>query len=220
VANALRAVIPAEGTVRMDRAFYPEGADIGLLLADWHLRGSGHSAVLLETSGGDKETVQLRETNVSLGVLRGSIVSQNAAVKIGDGVLQAHDGEGIQARYLNIDANSNPAGEWRSASAVADYQPPSIVGLDIKLESAAATIDVQTNEATRAEIRYGKTQGGPYDSVQKDLGSSAQHSIQLSDLTVATQYWFVVAITDEADNTAVADDNGQGYSFVSQRVAP
>lgn len=220
VANALRAVIPSEGTIRMDRAYYSEGADIGLLLADWHLRGAGHGAVLVETSGGDKETVELRETNVSLGVLRGSLVSQNAVVKVGDGVLQVHDGEGIQARYLNVDANSSPAGQWRSASAVADYQPPTVVSLDIKLQSAAVTIDLRTSEATRAEIRYCTAQGGPYGSVQKGLGASESHSIQLSELTAPTQYWFVVAITDEAGNTTVADSNRQGYSFVSQRTVP
>ncbi len=51
VYNALRAVIPPEGTIRMDRAYYPAGADIGLLVADWNLRGSGHCDVLIETSG-------------------------------------------------------------------------------------------------------------------------------------------------------------------------
>jgi len=46
------------------------------------------------------------------------------------------------------------------------------------------------------------------------------HSIQLSGLTAPAQYWFVVAITDEAGNRTLADDNGQSYSFVVQRTAP
>jgi hypothetical protein len=204
----------------MDRAYYPAGADIGLLVADWNLRGSGHCDVLIETSGGDKETVTLRETNVSLGVLRGTIVSQNAAVAVGDGVLQVHDGEGIQARYLNVGDGADQAGQWRYASAVADYKLPTLVSLDITLQSAAATIDLRTSEATRAQIRYGKTHGGPYDSVQQDLGLSEQHSIQLRGLNPPAPYWFVVALTDEAGNEAVDDNNGQSYSFVAQRVVP
>ena len=95
VYKALRAVIPPEGAIRMDRGRYAKGADIGLFLADWHLRGVGLQTVLVEAASGDQEAVTLRETNVSLGVLRGTLASENAAVTQGDGVLQAHDGESI-----------------------------------------------------------------------------------------------------------------------------
>jgi hypothetical protein len=216
VYNALRAVIPPEGTIRMDRACYAEGVDIGLLLADWNLKGAGHYAVLVETAGGDQETVTLRETSASPGVFRGTLASQNAPVKLGDGILQVHDGEGIQARYLDANDGAGHTDQWRYASAVADYTPPSVVSLETKPQGRVTTVEFQTSEPTRAEVRFGQTRGGPYLSIQKDPILSEQHSFQLSGLAPQTQYYLVVAITDEAGNQAVVDNNGQSYSFVAQ----
>ena len=212
---ALRAVIPPEGTIRMDRTYYAEGTDIGLLLADWHLRGVGRFTVSIETAGGDQEIVTLRETNVSLGVLRGTIASQNAAVTLGDGILQVHDGEGIQARYLDGDDGPGNAGQWRQAIAVADFRPPAVVNVEARPQGPTATIEVRTSEPTRAEVRFGETSTGPFISIQRDPALNDQHSIQLRGLTPLTQYYFVVAITDEAGNEVVADNNGQHYSFAT-----
>jgi hypothetical protein len=216
VYEALRAVIPPEGTIRMDRVYYAEGADISLLLADWRLKGAGHQTVLIEASSGDQETVTLKETSVSLGVFRGTIASRNAAVKLGDGILQVHDGDGIQARYMDANDGSGPADQWRYASAVADYRPPAVLSVDVKLQSSATTIELRTSESTRAEVRYSKTSGGPYDLIERSATLSDRHSISLHGLTPQTRYYFVVALTDEAGNGALADNNGQDYSFVAQ----
>jgi len=217
VYNALRAVIPPEGTIRMDRTYYREGTDIGLLLADWNLKGAGHRDVLVETAGGDRETVTLTETNVAPGVLRGTIASRSDVVKPGDGIVQVHDGEGIQARYLDDNDGSGHLSQWRYASALADYRPPTVVSVETASQSAAATISFRTNEPTRAEVRYGNAQGGPYDWVAKDFGFSDQHSVQLNGLTPPAKYFFVVALTDEAGNEALADNDGRSYSFTAQR---
>lgn len=214
---ALRAVIPPEGTIRMDRTYYAQGADIGLLLADWHLRGAGQFTVSIETAGGDQEIVTLKETNVSLGVLRGTIASRNAPVRPGDGILQVHDGEGIQARYLDADDGLGHAGQWRQAIAVADFKPPAVVSVEAKPQGTTATVEVRTSEPTRAEVRFGETSTGPFVSIQKDPAWSTQHSIQLRGLAPQTQYYFVVGITDEVGNEAVADNNGQNYSFTTLR---
>ena len=217
---ALRAVIPPEGTIRMDRIYYAQGADIGLLLADWHLQGAGHFDVSVETSGGDQEVVPLRETNVSLGVLRGTIASQNAAVTIGDGILQVRDGEGIEARYLDADDGLGHAAQWRQAIAVADFQPPAVVSVEARPQDQAATIEIRTSEPARAEVRFGKTPAGPFASIQKDTALSEQHSIPLRGLTRQTQYYFVVALRDEAGNEALADNNGLNYSFTTLATGP
>ncbi|MCL5283039.1 MAG: S8 family serine peptidase [Planctomycetes bacterium] len=217
---ALRAVIPPEGTIRMDRTYYAEGADIGLLLADWRLRGAGHFTVTVATAGGDQEAVALRETNVSLGVLRGTIISQNAAVMVGDGVLQVHDGEGIEAGYLGADDGLGHAGEWRQAIAIADFKPPAVVSVEAKPQTSAATIEIHTSEPTRAEVRFGVTAAGPFASIQKDPAFREQHSVPLRGLVPQTQYYFVLAIVDEAGNEAVADNNGQNYSFATGAPSP
>ncbi len=215
VYQALRAVIATAGTIRMDRAFYTQGAEIGLFVADWHLRGAGFCTVSIQTSGGDLETVILKENDMPLGVLQGTIASQNAVAIPGDGILQIRDGEGIQARYLDADDGAGHAGEWRSASAITDYTRPAILSLEIKPQSVAATITFSTSEPTRAEVRYSEA-GGPY-LTQRDPGGSDHHTIELHGLDVLTRYRFMVAITDEAGNTTLADNNGPGYAFVTAK---
>jgi subtilisin family serine protease len=213
VYQALRAAIPPAGTIRMDRVYYAEGAEIGLLLADWHLRGAGLSTALVETSGGDQEIVILKESDVSAGILRATIASRNAAVVVGDGILQVRDGEGIQARYLDADDGHGHLGEWRSASAVTDYRAPTIVGLEIKPQNVTAMVEFRTSEPTWAEVRYSEA-GGPYVT-QRDFGFSDHHTIELHGLDVQTRYRVIVAVKDEADNMTVADNNGPGYAFVT-----
>jgi hypothetical protein len=216
VDKALRAVIPPGGTIRMDRASYAQGAEIGLLLADWRLRGAGQCTVLMQSASDDQETVTLLETDVSLGVFRGTIPSHPAAVTLGDGIIQVQDAQSILARYLDAGAGLDIAGQWRSATAVADYQPPTVLSLEIESEGAVTTIDLRTSEPTRAQIRYGTTPGGPYDLLEKAPGLREQHHIELRRLTPQTPYYFVAALTDEAGNETVADNEGQGYSFIAQ----
>ncbi len=216
VYKALRAAIPPEGTIRLDRAHYAESVDIGVLLADWDLRGAGRQPVLMESAGGDIETLILTETEVSLGVFRGMIASTSAAVRPDDGVLQVQHGENIYARYVDGDDGSGQEDRWRQAVAPADYEPPVVSDLKIETQRAGATIQVVTSEPTVAEIRYGTICGGPYDLVVKGSGLTDRHEIELRRLIPQMRYCFIVSLTDAAGNEAIADDGGQGYSLVAE----
>ncbi len=216
VYQALRAVIPLAGSIRTDRVYYPEGTEIDLLLADWHLRGAGLATALVETSGGDLETITLQESAVALGILRAALARRNAAAVPGDGILEARDGEGIHVRYLDTDDGSGHVGQWRSAIAVADYQAPTVLRLEVNPQNVAATVEFHTNEPTRAEIRY--FEGAATSPVtQRDLGWSDHHVIELRGLDVQTRYRFFVVLTDKADNTTLADNNGPGYTFITKQ---
>jgi len=188
-------------------------------VADWHLRGAGQIPVFVETAGGDRETVLLSENPAALGALRGSIATRSAAVRLGDGILQVHDGAGIQARYLDADDGPGRSGPWRHASAAADYTPPSVVGIETRPQNTAATIELRTSEPALILVRYGKTAGGPYDRTHRGVGAGTRHTLELRGLTVQTRYYFVVVLTDEAGNEALADNNGSAYSFVTERSA-
>ncbi len=214
--KALQAVIPPEGIIRLDRTHYAERVDIGVLLADWDLRGTGHQAVLMESDGGDLEALILTEAEVSLGVFRGMIASTSAAVRLDDGVLQVRHGENIYARYVDGDDGVGQGDRWRQAVASADYEPPVVFDLKIEMRRAGATIELVTNEPTHAQIRYGTTCGGPHDLIEKGSDLSDRHRIELRRLVPQTRYCFIVALTDAAGNEAIADDGGQGYSFIAR----
>ncbi len=215
VYEALRAAIPSAGFIRLDQERYGQESRVGIFLADWDLRSVGQQVVLVESGSGDEEIVTLTETDVSRGVFRGDIVASKAVVTRGDGVLQLDDGQDIVVRYLDADDGLGNVDQWREADAAADFSPPAILDVQIDVSGVTATIDLLTDEAARAEIRYGKTSGGPYDLAKSESRLDELHSINLSNLNSQTTYYFIIAVTDEAGNAAVLNHGGQPYLFVT-----
>lgn len=215
VYEALRGAIPPAGSLRLDGEEYADGARARVLLADWDLRGAGSQAVFLQTDDGDEEVVTLTETEVSLGVFTGEILVQNAAVVPGDGVVQAQDGQSILARYLDEQDGLGNADQWRQAAAMADFVPPTVLDLQVQVRGATVTVSLLTDEPALAEIRYSKIDGGPYDLTEGETQLGELHSIDVSDLSTQTRYYFVVSLTDGAGNETLADNAGQPYSFLT-----
>jgi thermitase len=215
VYEALRAAIPSAGFVRLDQERYGRDSRVGIFLADWDLRGAGQQTVLVESGGGDEEIVTLAETDASRGVFRGDLLASKTVVTAGDGVLQLEDGQSITIRYLDADDGLGNVDQWREAVAAADFNPPAILDVQIDVSGVTATIDLLTDEAAIAEVRYAKISGGPYDLTKNESGLGELHSIRLNGLSPQTAYYFVIAVTDEAGNKAVLDNAGQPYSFIT-----
>jgi len=215
VYKALQAAIPPAGTVRLNRERYGREARVGILVADWHLRGVGRQVVLVEAGSGDEELVALTESAISLGVFQGDVLVRQATAESGDGILQVQDGQAIVVRYLDGDDGLGGVDQWRQAIALADYTPPAVLDVQAEVRGLTATITLQTDEPVRAEIRYGKTFGGPYDGVERETQLGESPAVELSGLSPQTTYCFMVALTDEAGNEALADNAGQSYSFVT-----
>lgn len=212
---ALQGAVPPAGTIYLDRENYADGVPVGVLVADWDLRNAGTLEVFLTADDGDQEVVTLTETEVSLGVFRGDVVVQNALAIPGDGVLQTQNGQGILARYLDADDGQGNFGQWRQASALADFTAPSLLDVQVQVQGTAVTINLLTDESALAEIHYGTTSGGPYGLSEGETQRTELHDIDLSDLRMQTRYYFVVSLTDAAGNEILVDDGGQPYSFMT-----
>ncbi|MEN6427016.1 MAG: S8 family peptidase [Phycisphaerales bacterium] len=210
---ALQAAIPSAGTIRLDGEKYADGALAGILLADWDLRNAENQEVFLTTDGGDEEAVTLAETEASLGVFKGEILVQNAAVVPGDGVVQAQDGQSILVRYLDAHDGLGNTDQWRQATSQADFSAPALLDVQVQVQGVVATINLLTDEPALAEIRYGTILGGPYDRIESETQLSELHGVDVSRLNTQTTYYFVVVLTDAAGNETLADDAGQPYSF-------
>lgn len=215
VHNALRAAIPSSGRVRLDRQRYAQDASVGILVADWDLRGAGPQVVRIDAASGDKEAVTLIESEVSLGVFRGEIVVRKAAPVLGDGVLQIQNGQDFVVQYRDADDGLGLAGQWRVAVGAVDYQPPTVLDVHAVVSGVAATIRVLAGEPVRTEIRYGQTSGGPYDWVERESQFFESPNIGISGLRPRTAYYFEVVLTDEAGNVTLANNAGPGYTFVT-----
>ncbi len=213
VGRAMHAAVPSEGAVRFDQPAYAKGDEIGVLLADGDLGGTGTQSVSVVTDGGDEEEVTLAETLNASGVFRDVVGSESGGPRPGDGRIQAEHGERIVVRYLNADDGSATAGQWIEAYAHADYQAPALTEQTVEIRGATARIELLTSEPTRAEIRYADTQDGPFSLNVKDAELSGRHAITIGKLTAATTYYFLVALADEAGNEAIVDNEGRYYSF-------
>lgn len=215
VYRALQAAVPPAGIVRLDRQRYGQETRIGILLADWQLRGVGRQVVLVEAGSGDEELVALTESGSSLGVFQGDVLVRAVTAVSGDGILQVQDGQTIVVRYLDGDDGLGRVDQWRQATALADYMPPAVLDVKTEVRGLTATISLQTDEPVRAEIRYGQTFGGPYDGVARETQLGDSPAIELSGLSPQATYCFTVALTDEAGNETLADNAGRSYSFVT-----
>ena len=213
--EALRAAIPSEATIHLDRAAYVEGAEISLLLVDWDLRGSGRQAVLVESGHGDAEWLEIEETKASLGVFRGTIASGTGAAAPGDGALQLVHGQSIFAGYLDGGGDSPDSGRWQQAVAVADYEPPVVRELRIEPEPLKAGVTLVTSEPSRIELRYGLVCDGTEERVESSSSLTNEHYIELRGLAAQQRYCLAAILTDEAGNETVADNGGRGYSFIA-----
>lgn len=215
VARAMRATVPPLGTVRLDRAVYGQGAEVGVLLADWHLQGMTGASVMVETDGGDAEQVTLVETAVARGVFKAAIPSEGGPPRPGDGRIQMGHAERIIVRYTDADDGAGHSGQQVEAVAVADFEPPALLQRTADIRGAVARFELATSEPTRAEVLYTPVVGGPYSLSEKDIELSMQHSIRLAGLSVGVRYYVLISLVDEAGNQAILGGDGTEYSFVA-----
>jgi parallel beta-helix repeat protein/predicted outer membrane repeat protein len=212
--NALRAVIPSKGYVKFDHDSYAQGSQVGILLADWQLKGKRSQQVKLTTRQGDAETIVLTETSSALGVFTATLSAEAGGPTAEDGIIQVSHGELIAAIYFDAnDGSGNPA--IATASALADYEPPSVLGVYVETRGPAAKIEVVTNEPTLAQIQCGLQCDGPHTFVKKDAAMSVYHSVRLQPLSLDARYYFVLDLVDEAGNKIVDDNDGACYSFTT-----
>jgi len=220
VASAMRAAIPVEGMVRLDRDVYREGEDVTVLVADWDLQGIGAQDIAIEVDGGDAEVVTLTETPSARGVFSAVVSSRRGVPRTGDGRLDVGHGERIVARYYDADDGFGQAAGYSEACAEADYEAATVLELDVGVHGRGATVQMITSEPARAVVRYGTVPGGG-DALEAESSElTDHHSIRLGQLAALTEYYFEVVLVDEAGNESMTDAfSGQAYSFVTGGTA-
>jgi len=217
LSKAMHAAIPSRGYINLDRDYYTFGSPVGILLADWDLRGKASQEVTLITRNGDTETVILTETRPEFGVFNGTISIGPGEPSIEDGTVQVYNDEVIAVIYFDAnDGGGNPA--MATDDAVTDYEPPAVVDVQVETRGPVAEITVVSNEPTTAKLYCGLTCSPPAaDStfVKEDVVMRTYHTVKLQPLSLKTNYYFVIEMVDAAGNKITADNNGLCYSFAT-----
>jgi len=212
LSEAMHAVIPSRGYISFDSDYYARPGDVGMLLADWDLKGKGSQDATIMTSGGDLEKVVLAEAPSVFGVFNGSIPTGSGQPEKEDGNLQVSSGEVITAVYFDAnDGTGNPSATMDSA--LMDCETPVLLDVQVEVQNLAASITLTSDEPTRAQIRYGPARGGPYTFVREDIVWADEHVIELRPLSINTDYYFVIELVDAVGNKVTLDNGELCYSF-------
>jgi subtilisin family serine protease len=212
--KAMHAVLPSRGYITLDHDYYGRLSRVGVLLADWDIKGNGSQDITLMTKEGDSETLILTETTPTLGIFAGTIATDVGTPKVEDGIVQVSHGQVIAAMYFDANDGAGTAA-INLDSAVADYQPPKVSHVQVETLGRTATVEVVTDELTKAKVRCGLACGGPYIVEQEDKVVSIYHKIKLPLLSLRTDYYFVIDLVDLVGNKATADCEGLCYTFTT-----
>jgi hypothetical protein len=195
------------GEVLLDRTNYTAPGTIQLQVFDPGLAGFRRANVLVKsTTEPAGETVSLFHSGTN-GMFTGSIATAlgNAAA---DGILEIHNGDAIEADY------TDSSRVIQKATATADLIPPVISGVSTNFDIGVLTISWQTSEAASSIVYYG-TNSSALNLVSSDPTLTTAHSVILADLIPGAKYYFAIASTDDAGNSATNNNSGNFYSFIA-----
>ena len=214
LSEAMHAVVPSRGYISFDSEYYSSSGIIGMLLADWDIKSKGSQEATIMTSGGDLEKVILAETNSVLGVFSSNISTGTGEIIREDGIVQISSNEVITAIYYDTDdGTGNPTATMDNA--IIDVQAPVLLNIRNETKGHVAYLTFATDEPTKAKVRYGLVQNGPYTFVREDAIMANNHTIKIQNLFLNTEYYFVIDLADIVGNEVTADNGGFCYSFTT-----
>lgn len=93
-----------------------------------------------------------------------------------------------------------PKGTWDSAPGLSSG--PTVTGVTTK----KATISWSTSRASDSKVQYGRSSGSYFNEEPSNSTQTTDHSINLTNLTPGTSYYYKVKWTDEDGNTGVSSE--------------
>ncbi|QOJ04466.1 MAG: S8 family serine peptidase [Planctomycetia bacterium] len=208
----------SQGTMSLDRTKYACASTATLRVVDCDLNTDDGSVQTVNVSiasttepGG--ETVTLTETAAESATFVGSI---NLATSDSAGVLHIANGDTVTATYVDADDGNGGFNVNVTANATVDCDSPIISNVAVSnIEPRNATITFTTNEPCRATVNYGTSCGSLTGSASSQTYNTS-HTFDLSNLTIATTYFFSVSVEDQAANTATDDNGGSCHTFTTE----
>jgi hypothetical protein len=174
-----------------------------------------HRLLVTSTTETDGEEVTVTETGPNTSKFSGSIDTAGGA-PTPDGALQVSHGDVLTVTYHDADDGTGaPAVSFDTADL--DCAGPGISNLRVEsITNARATIRWSTAEPSDTVLEWGTTPA--LGEVSSDGSLVTDHSRLLNQFDICGHVYFRVQATDEHGNTAVLDDNGQPFSFLTYDI--
>jgi len=198
--NLLKEAVPRRGRVEFTQDGYSCADQVSVILADADLAGDGGHSVIVETTEGDTESVEVVERASGIGVYDGTIATEYGAAVGGDGAVQVTHGQTITVTYSDAnDGTGNPA--VSEDTATADCEGPVILNVQAAQVGAYwARIYFETDEPSRALVNYGRNCNNLKGGTGEDPVLSLSHNVYLYNLSSEMTYRFEIVATDEFGN--------------------
>lgn len=180
-------------------------------IVDVDLIGAGEIEAFIESTSGDEETITLVEEEGRPGSFLGSIPLSNETPTPASLELEVQHGDILSAVFEDsADAEGNPF--TVIATVAVDCMAPSILSIDVSYSGGTQTrIQVVSDELSRVTVLYGLSCGEFTAASSTALSDS--HLLVLAGLQPDTRYYYVVQVSDAADNSVVDDNQGACYFF-------
>jgi hypothetical protein len=196
---------PGAGTVLLDRSAYKAPGLIQLAVFDLARAASNSVNVLLKsTTEPAGETITLHAAG-AYGAFTGAVATAVGPAKA-DGILEIHNGDVIEADYLDS------AGAKRTATATADLTAPTLTGVTVSEDLGVTTISWQSSQPANSVVYYGTN--GTFNLAVTNADLVTSHSIRLAGLVPGQKYYFYLTSTDEAGNVGTNNNAGANFNFV------
>jgi hypothetical protein len=197
---------PGVGLVLFDRTNYTAPGVMQLVVFDPARAGSNSVNVLVKSTTEPSGETYLLHSSGTYGAFTGAVATA-VGVAATDGKLEIHDGDAIEADYVDS------SGQLRTAMAVADLVPPVLSSVAVTTDVGVITITWLTGEPANSVVRYSTNLVFNLAATNSALVTS--HSIKLGKLVAGKTYYFYVSSADPAGNTGTNNNSGTFYSFVA-----
>jgi hypothetical protein len=197
---------PGAGLILLDRTNYTAPGTVQLEVSDQGRAGSGSVSVALKsTTEPAGETYTLHPSG-GYGVFTGAVATVVGPAAV-DGKLEIHNGDAIEADYVDV------SGTIRPAFATAQLVPPVLTGVAATNDLGIISILWQTSEPANSVVRYSTNLSFNLAVTNSALATS--HAVNLIHLIPGQTYYFFVSSSDAAGNTATNGSGGTYFSFVA-----
>jgi hypothetical protein len=216
--NAYKAMLAVAefyaGTISLSENVYSCSDTIRVLMIDLNLAGTGSHPITISTTAGDFETMLLPEHSSGWGAFIGYIDTEFGEPNVEDGRLQLSHLQVITATYEDQDdGTGSPA--TVTDTAYADCQAPVVYNVAIDVPGPEPMVTFATNEPTRAYVQVSLGCGEPFIMERSSLGFATAHQINLKGVSAYTDYFFVIEVSDVAENETIDDNNSLCYPFTT-----
>jgi hypothetical protein len=208
------------GVILFTRDNYQCSDTLAVTLRDDNIPGAPATVDVLVSSATEvePETLTLNQIEPGAGRYSAVIPTSTGPPVQGDGLVSVSHGDALTVNYIDADDGAGGFDVTVKDNADVDCLAPAITAVAVtQVNARDATLQVDTDEVTRATVRAG-TVCGLVDATGESTTLATQHDVVVGGLLDETTYYATVEAQDDAGNASSDDNGGLCYSFTTPEV--